>query len=164
MFHTTLYINMIFPLSFHAKCILYNNNLHSVQSGGWICAVSVKTWTLRILFMWSEWVIGGLRAFCPGGLAKLRPVIRTLYRVDVHIGGGGGGGEGSCTRRLSFETMVHPSFCYMFLSTLLCIQCSHYSFLLYSHTSLVTYETFQTIMWMPRLSRHTINSYVQHGT
>ena len=30
---------------------------------------------------------GGLCVFCPGGLAKPRPVILTLYRVDVHIGG-----------------------------------------------------------------------------
>ena len=34
------------------------------------------------------------------------PVIRTLYWVDVH-----NGEKGSCTRWLSYDTMVHPSFC-----------------------------------------------------
>ena len=37
--------------------------------------------------MWSEWVTGGLCAFCPCGLAKPRPVIWTSYGVDIHIGG-----------------------------------------------------------------------------
>ena len=41
----------------------------------------------------------------PSGLVKPHPVIRTLYRVDVYIGG-----KGSRTRRLSFEMMVQHRF------------------------------------------------------
>ena len=84
------------------------------QCGGWICMVSVNTWLCALCsWIWSVWVTGRLCAFCPGGLAKPRPVIQTLYRVDVHIGE-----NGSRMTRLWFETMVQPFFHFtMFLYT-----------------------------------------------
>ena len=109
------------------------------------------------LFTWSEWVTGGLRAFCPGGLAKPHPVIRTSYQVEVHIGG-----KGSRTR-LSFEMMVQPSFHYTaflytsFLYTSL--QCSHCRFSSYSHTSLVKNVVY--IIWMPGTKER---ANIPHGT
>ena len=60
-------------------------NLHFVQCGSWISTVSVKTGHCALCS--GEWVTSGLRAFCPGGLAKPRPVVRASYWFDVQIGG-----------------------------------------------------------------------------
>ena len=68
-------INTTFTFLFHGKMFrmttiynLFSLEVESVQL--------VLNWTLHTLFTWSEWVTGGLHVFCPGGLAKPRPVIR----------------------------------------------------------------------------------------
>ena len=85
-FHTKLYQYNIHIVS--CKNVSYDNHLHFVQSGHWICTVSVKTGHCALCSHdLNEWRVTS--AFCPNGLAQSRPVIQISYGVDVHIGGKG---------------------------------------------------------------------------
>ena len=126
--------------------VLYDNHLHYVQCGGWICTVSVKTGHCALCSCeLNEWQVASMHSSPVVWLNKPRPVIRTSYRYDVHIGE-----KGSCTRWLSFETMVKPSFFFYYTTFLytmfLHIRHSHCNFSLFSHTN----DTISYEMWMPR--------------
>ena len=104
-------------------------------------AATLKLDILLTLFMWSEWVTSGLRALCPGGLAKPRPVIQTnigltftLGKKKVLIW------DDSCSRRRFNRPHAIQNFYRLTWR-------SHYIFSLYSRTTM-----FQTIMCMPAIS------------
>ena len=109
------------------KIISYDNHSHLVQYGGWICVV-LKLDIAHVV-----------HAICSGGLAKPCPVIRTSYRVDVHIGG-----KGSRTRRLirndgSSIISLYNVFVYDV----------HIIIFRHIHVGPSLYEmSFRTVMWM----------------
>ena len=114
-FSSSLTMNTAFTSSYDAtfRATLYQCDIHIIVSHENVsCDIAFRAdvesaqlvfnWTLRTLFTWSEWVIGGpVRDDLPGGPSEPRPEIRTSHRAHVHIGG-----KGSRARRLSFETMV----------------------------------------------------------
>ena len=123
-------INTTFTLSFRAKTfctttiyILFSPEVKSVQ-------LVLKLDTAHFVHM--IWMTGGLCAIYPSGLAKPRPVIRTSYQADVHIGEKDFVWDDShWKQRFNHRFTIH--FCIRSFS----IWRSHYRFMSYSHASLV---------------------------